>query len=103
MRVKTSNANQRGDTRVTTAEIRAAIGDPVSCYLCGHPFDGWKDVQLEHKVPVARGGTNDVANLAWAHKVCNHVKWRLTLPEFLEVAERILRHQKTLDTNGPRA
>lgn len=37
------------------------------CHLCGKPGAD----SVDHLVPVAHGGTDEVTNLAAAHKACN--------------------------------
>jgi 5-methylcytosine-specific restriction endonuclease McrA len=37
---------------------------------------------VDHKIPVSRGGTNDMANLASACRECNEGKGNMTLAEW---------------------
>lgn len=59
---------------------RALTGSPV-CAACGHPIDlaltdrydpGYPTV--DHKVPVALGGTDELENLQAMHRGCNLAK-----------------------------
>lgn len=50
------------------------------CYLCGELLTKF---ELEHKVPLSRGGTNDPENLALACQSCNRIKGSKTLTEFV--------------------
>ena len=58
-----------------------------ACYLCGKPVD--RDLPandlmaatLDHIVPRADGGADDLVNLALAHRLCNSVKRDLTVEE----------------------
>lgn len=52
------------------------------CSYCQHPNDGRLVFGLDHAVPVARGGANDVANLVAACEICNRAKNDLTAEEF---------------------
>jgi 5-methylcytosine-specific restriction endonuclease McrA len=52
--------------------------------LIGHP-----DSSIDHKIPRARGGTNDIDNLQWVAKRINQMKTDFTHEEFLEMCERI--------------
>jgi len=54
------------------------------CYLCGELLYASFDdpVDLEHKVPVSRGGSNDLSNVGLAHSRCNHEKHTKTEVEF---------------------
>lgn len=61
--------------RVTADEVRLATGD--ICYLCGiaidfnlkHPHPG--SPSMDHVVPLSRGGSHSVDNLAMTHLRCN--------------------------------
>jgi len=61
--------------RRTVLELAARDGN--RCALCGGPIDldlAGTDPDgptLEHRIPIALGGTNDADNLALAHHVCN--------------------------------
>jgi hypothetical protein len=41
------------------------------CVMCGKPFASKSDISAEHLIPVRRGGTSDLDNLAPAHLACN--------------------------------
>lgn len=65
--MSTSSANKR-------EAIRLRDGD--RCWLCGRPmkFDNPRRLTgatLDHVLPRSRGGSNDLANLKLAHRVCN--------------------------------
>jgi 5-methylcytosine-specific restriction endonuclease McrA len=51
------------------------------CYLCGVGLTK-ESVQLEHRIPLSRGGSNWLANLAPACKSCNSRKHAKTEAEF---------------------
>src|SRR5215470_1935111 len=42
-----------------------------NCWLCGMPFISKTDISADHVIPIAMGGTNELDNLAPAHKICN--------------------------------
>lgn len=54
----------------------------LTCDLCFKPVEFGKDT-LEHFTPLVRGGTNEKENLGIAHKMCNSLKARKTLDEYL--------------------
>lgn len=60
------------------------------CYLCGKSLVN-EQVHIEHRIPVSRGGTNWVSNLAPACASCNHSKHNKTEKEF-----RALRQNQSL-------
>lgn len=41
------------------------------------------NLSIEHVLPLSRGGTNDRANLALAHRTCNGEKGKMTIEEYL--------------------
>jgi 5-methylcytosine-specific restriction endonuclease McrA len=56
------------------------------CYYCGKPFyhNTLKAVyHIEHKLPLSRGGSNDISNIAVACPRCNFDKGTKTADEFL--------------------
>lgn len=59
-----------------------------SCLLCGQPIDDSLPPRhpmsrtLEHVTPIARGGTNDIDNIDFAHHSCNSSKGAKTLDEY---------------------
>lgn len=55
----------------------------LTCYLCGGSVEFGAD-SLDHRIPLARGGTNQVNNLEIAHRSCNSQKHILTEEEFRE-------------------
>jgi len=57
------------------------------CYYCGTLFfngDLNFDRHIEHKVPLSRGGTNDIANIVLSCSTCNMRKHTMTHDEFLQ-------------------
>lgn len=44
--------------------------DNYRCVFCGRP----DDLQIDHKFPVSKGGTNDIDNLQTLCKYCNQKK-----------------------------
>lgn len=59
------------------------------CYIC-HDFIIFSNAWLDHKIPRAQGGTNELINLAWACKTCNQSKGALTLEEYIEHCRKVL-------------
>lgn len=43
------------------------------CAYCGREID-YKDMQVDHFIPQAQGGTDDISNLMPACRMCNHYK-----------------------------
>lgn len=45
-----------------------------SCFVCGKNFESFDETTLEHKVPLAQGGSNRKDNLSLSHYECNQIK-----------------------------
>lgn len=55
----------------------------LTCYLCGKPIAFGAD-NLEHKIPICRGGTHTLDNMDITHALCNLSKGRKTYQECIE-------------------
>ena len=55
------------------------------CALTGRKLD--RSAELDHKLPKARGGTNELSNLQWVTHAANRVKRDLTDAEFLALCQ----------------
>lgn len=60
-------------------EIRLSQSD--CCQYCGIQLNGGGE--LDHKIPVSKGGDNWPKNLAWACRTCNRDKHNKTDSEFM--------------------
>lgn len=69
-----SSANRRKRRRLI-------VMDGPRCYLCGEIFME-EDLQLEHKIPKSRGGSDNILNLALACDPCNQDKGNMTPEEY---------------------
>jgi 5-methylcytosine-specific restriction endonuclease McrA len=72
--------------------IRRSLND--SCAYCGTPLNGGGEV--DHIVPISRGGTNEAKNLTLACRTCNRDKHSKTGDEFrkwLRERQRPVRQQ----------
>lgn len=84
--------------RISTARRRARLKEAVGqftpqqwldkiefhkncCYLCRKSLDG-KKIHLEHRIPISKGGTNWIANIAPACAECNLKKGNKTEKQF---------------------
>ena len=65
------------------------------CSICGRPirFDA---MTIDHKVPLSKGGTNEISNLQSACEVCNLLKSALTMPELMEKITEIKRNSRKM-------
>ena len=55
--------------------------DKWTCTYCGHRGTS-TTLEVDHKLPIARGGTDDPANLVTACWSCNRAKGTMTASEF---------------------
>jgi 5-methylcytosine-specific restriction endonuclease McrA len=77
--------NGNGGELPADVEERLFKSQEGRCYLCGELFYTTFDdpATIEHKIPLSRGGANDLANVALAHLSCNARKGTKTHEEFL--------------------
>lgn len=67
----TMNSRKRRRLRELVWRAIASANDGlVLCYVCSKPVLK-PQATLEHIIPKARGGTNDLRNLAISHQPCN--------------------------------
>lgn len=68
-------------------------GTQLICYLSGIPINILKDdYQLDHILPVSKGGTNELSNMAIACPEVNQMKGGLTNEELFYWCQKILEH-----------
>jgi 5-methylcytosine-specific restriction endonuclease McrA len=64
------------------------IRDRATCECCGYrpqrAWDAWQ-MEIDHVVPVARGGTSAIENLQVLCSRCNNRKGGMTMEEFEDV------------------
>lgn len=65
------------------------------CAICGKPVK-FKKMTVDHKTPLAKGGTNELSNLQLAHLKCNRAKQDIMLEELIEMSEQIVKHNRWL-------
>jgi 5-methylcytosine-specific restriction endonuclease McrA len=69
------------DPALTLDAACAALLPVSECYYCG--CDLGDDWQLEHKIPLSRGGAHTLSNLAMSCPECNRDKRSMTDREFM--------------------
>ena len=82
---------RRRGLKVSISTLKAELGEPTSCYLCGEP-NNWDTAEIDHVEPLVNGGPTTLSNLRWTHRTCNRMKHDLTLPEFTAQIQKILCH-----------
>ena len=58
------------------------------CAYCGCKLE-YKDMQIDHVIPLHRGGDDNTDNMLPACRSCNHYKATLTAEEFREYVSKI--------------
>lgn len=68
-------------------------GTTVTCELTGETIDLLvDDYNIDHIVPVARGGTNELDNMAFTIPDANAAKHDMTNEEFVELCVKVCKH-----------
>ena len=64
--------------------------DNYTCQYCGC-CDDYVQLEIDHIIPVSRGGTNDMGNLITACRICNNAKGKKILcdEKLKELADKI--------------
>lgn len=68
------------------------------CYLTGVKIDflDRESFQLDHIIPVSKGGTNDIDNMGLCCKNANIAKSNMTKEELIELCRKIINHNKII-------
>lgn len=68
-------------------------GTTVTCELTGRIIDLTKDdYNIDHIIPVSRGGTNELDNMAFCIPEANAAKNNLTNDEFIALCKEVCEH-----------
>ena len=62
------------------------------CYLCGE-FVNFNSFEVEHNIPISKGGTNEIDNLFCACNCCNTIKHDIYPEDFWEKISQIFMYQ----------
>ena len=82
------------DFDFTPTEMKEALGEPHRCYICGDLIQDRSDAELDHVVPLSKGGETCLENLRWTHKVCNRLKHDMLFDDMLDKMEKILAYHR---------
>ncbi len=84
-----------GSESFTTAEFLAKIGDTPVCFFTKTPIDLLKPdtYSIDHLIPVAQGGTNDISNAELVRSDVNMLKMNRTPEQFLTACREVLEAQ----------
>lgn len=77
------NANKKGRDRLKGKDLKNLFEQQKEkCFYCGVSL-GDHNINVDHKNPIAKGGTNKIDNIAIACKDCNFLKLARTADEFI--------------------
>ena len=62
------------------------------CYMCGEFID-YDKFEIEHRIPLAKGGTNDMNNLFCSCHTCNNLKGSIAPADLMEKIKQIHLYQ----------
>lgn len=73
-------------------ELKEKVGLNPICYLTGEKIDLSKPetYSLDHKIPISRGGSSSLENLAISKIEINQAKYNMTPEEFLDLCNRVV-------------
>lgn len=69
------------------------------CYLCGE-FVDFDSFEIEHKVPLSKGGSNRLDNLFCACHCCNTIKHDIYLRHFMKKVCQIFMYQMRIQSKN---
>lgn len=80
--------------RCFSMEERSAVYSKSEghCAICGE-FISYMDFTVDHIIPLAKGGSNDISNLQCACGVCNRIKQDILPQDLMEKLTKIMLYQ----------
>jgi CRISPR/Cas system Type II protein with McrA/HNH and RuvC-like nuclease domain len=86
------------DPLLTVANLKAKFGANPVCYLTGIPIDlsNTKSYELDHIIPISRGGDSSLANCGLAASFANQSKRDMTAQEFVALCQQVADHSRTV-------
>ena len=76
----------------------SGVGE-IPCNVCGEPVycfgDNGHDWHLDHIIPITKGGTPDLDNLAIVHSNCNMGKGSMLMKDFLDLCRQITNYHSS--------
>lgn len=67
------------------------------CYLCGESVD-FNSFEVEHEIPLSKGGTNDLSNLYCSCHYCNMIKRNIYHDDFMRKVSQIFLYQMEMQS-----
>lgn len=83
--------NAISKSKYTYKDVIAKFGYNPKCALTGRIIDITKDnYNLDHVIPISKGGTNDLDNMSIVIPEANNIKGNLLTEELIELCKEIL-------------
>lgn len=80
---------EKSESKTTATKLRHMIeAQGYRCALSGEELDP-DNASLDHKTPIANGGTNDIENLQWLHVQVNAMKGTLSQERFVTLCRKV--------------
>ncbi len=77
----------------TTDKLKLFLDHERACHICGHEIDGASERwEVEHIIPLAQGGDDDLSNCAPAHVACHKEKTRVNAADTARAKRRQAKH-----------
>ena len=83
-------ANRKGSVRMREL-LKKLEQQGNRCALSGEPIDD-KNSEIDHIIPVSRGGSSEIENLQWVTRKINRMKQTMTNEEFVEACRAVIGH-----------
>ncbi len=80
---------KRNSTGIGMKGLRSLVEKYPSCPLCGFVFENL-NFEIDHDMPVSRGGSNSIENLQLLCHRCNKGKDALTTEEYIDHCRRVV-------------
>lgn len=95
--LKVNNFRRGKQKMFTTDEFIAKFNESPFCYITGRPIDinDTKNWNLDHIVPVSRGGDNSLENCGITCREANAAKNNMNYKEFVLFCQEVINHYNT--------
>lgn len=88
------STHMKSEKRYGYQEVLDHIGGwETTCYLTGRPLNLKEDeYELDHIIPISKGGSCDLDNLGITCKQANQSKSNMTIEEYIQLCKEVLEH-----------